>query len=338
MSLLWIDGFEGYGTSTGSAPSPTGVMGRRYSMVSESGIDIETGRLAGYCMELASSSCEVATPALTTDATLIIGFAFKITSGGANNIVVMRTGTTTGMGVRWLDTGELSVRLGTSTIDTTTTLGLLPNTWYWLEFKVVTNNSTGSYELKIGGTTALSGSSIDTQPGASAYHDNVYFSSSLSLSIDDLYICDSTGSLNNDFLGNCRVLAIRPTADGTTTDWTPSAGDAYSCVDEHPINDDTDYVESDTTDTLDLYGYADISDVGDIFGVQINTCCRETDATNFSLKTTIRSGTTNYDDSAQVIGTTNYINKKRIAEVDPDTSAAWTISGLNAAEFGIKVG
>ena len=338
MSLLWIDGFEGYGTSVGSTPSPTGVMGRKYNMVSENGIDIEVGRLAGYCMELASSSCEVFTPSLTTDATLIIGFAFKIISGGANNIVVMRTGSTVGMGVRWLDTGELSVRLGTSTIATTSTLALTSNTWYWLEFKVVCNNSTGSYSLKVGGTEVLSGSSIDTQAGASAYHDNVYFSSSLALSVDDFYICDGAGSVNNDFLGNCRVLAIRPDGAGNSTVWTPDSGDNYTRVNGVIIDDDTSYVESDTTDDLDLYTYADVADLGDIFGIQINTCCKETDATSFSLKTTIRSGTTNYDDSAQSIGTTNYITKKRIAEVDPDTTTAWTISGLNAAEFGIKVG
>ena len=72
MSLLWIDGFEGYGASVGNAPSPTGVMGRRYIVSNENYFDIETGRLAGSCLELAASTCELATPSLTTDDTLII--------------------------------------------------------------------------------------------------------------------------------------------------------------------------------------------------------------------------------------------------------------------------
>jgi hypothetical protein len=313
-------------------------MGRRYNAVTESGIDIEAGRLAGYCIELASSTIELSTPILTTNATIIIGLAFKISSGGANNILLLRTGTTDGMGVRWLDTGELSVRLGVTTIASTATLGLTPNTWYWLEFKVVTDNSTGSYELKIGGTTVLSGTGIDTQPAASAYHDNIYFKSTYPLSIDDLYICDGAGSINNDFLGNCRVLAIRPDGAGNSTQWTPKSGSNYAAANEDIIDDDTSYIESDTTDKLDLYTYDDVADVGDIFGIQVNTCCKETDATNYSLKTTIRSNSTNYDDTAQVIGSVNYVNKKRIAEVDPATTVAWTITGLNAAEFGIKVG
>ena len=33
MALLWVDGFENYGTSTGSAPSPAGIMARKYNVM-----------------------------------------------------------------------------------------------------------------------------------------------------------------------------------------------------------------------------------------------------------------------------------------------------------------
>ena len=45
------------------------------------------------------------------------------------------------------------------------------------------------------------------------------------LDIDDLYICDGTGSApHNTFLGDCRVDTLLPTADGTAQQWTPSTG------------------------------------------------------------------------------------------------------------------
>jgi hypothetical protein len=51
----------------------------------------------------------------------------------------------------------------------------------------------------------------------------------------------------------------------------------------------------------------------------------------------IRSNSTDYDDSSQAIASTDYLFINRISEVDPNTSAAWTDTNLNSAEFGIKV-
>ena len=33
MALLWIDGFDNYGTTIGGAPSPTGILNRKYATV-----------------------------------------------------------------------------------------------------------------------------------------------------------------------------------------------------------------------------------------------------------------------------------------------------------------
>ena len=57
MALLWIEGFEGFGTTTGAAPKPAGAMGRKYPFIAQEGsMDIETGRDGGYCIELATTA------------------------------------------------------------------------------------------------------------------------------------------------------------------------------------------------------------------------------------------------------------------------------------------
>jgi hypothetical protein len=43
------------------------------------------------------------------------------------------------------------------------------------------------------------------------------------------------------------------------------------------------------------------------------------------------------EDTAQVVGNSDYGVRRRIIEVDPDTSSAWTPTTINAAQFGIKV-
>jgi hypothetical protein len=234
--------------------------------------------------------------------------------------------------------GQLAVYRGGNLLATTTGLTLGTN-WHYIEFKV-TCGASGSYELRVAGETVLTESAISTKAGSHDYHDcfQLQCYSKLVIYFDDLYFLDSTGSSNNDFLDNCRVVAISPSAAGDSAQLIPSAGANYECVDEALMNDDTDYVESGTDGYKDLYNYTNPEGVlGDIFGCQVNTVCRETDASTFNLVTICKSGVTESDDTEQLIGTTNYVFRTRLLEVNPDTSDAWTESGLNSVQFGIKV-
>ncbi len=337
MALLWVDGFESYGTSNGSAPSPTGIVGRQYTVGNESSMDIEEGRLgSGHSLEIGTTSSYIQTPTLTTNATIIIGFALK--RGGGTDIMFLRNGASEGMGLSYLGGGKIGV-YRSSTLLEVVDFQFNFNTWYWIEFKVLCNDTTGTYELRVGETVVASDTGVDTKTGSNDYHDSVRLGGSIINTFDDFYVCDGAGAVNNDFLGNVQVTTLFPSGAGFTTNFTPSAGANYTCVDEQLINEDTDYVESSTAAHKDTYAYDNVgAGLSNIKGLQIDTLCRETDVTSYSLKTPIRSNATDYDDSAQAIGTTDYVFKRRIAELDPNTSAAWLEAAVNAAEFGIKVG
>ncbi len=340
MTLLWVDGFESYGTSNGSAPSPTGILARQYTVVDEDNMDIEEGRLgSGHSLELGYSAISsIKTPILTTDDTLIVGFAWRPAVSIIADVVYLYDGGTEGMGITF-NYGRLSIMRG-STVLETTNFQINTNNWYWIEFKVKCNDSTGTYELRIGETVIASDTGVDTKAGSNNYHDIVKLIGGASNDIgrfDDFYVCDGAGAVNNDFLGNVKVTTLFPDGAGTTTDFTPSAGANFENVDEQLIDEDSTYNESSTSTHKDTYTYDNVGALTDIKGLQINTLCRETDVTSFSLKTPIRSNGTDYDDSAQVIGTTDYVFKRRLAELDPNTSAAWLAAAINAAEFGIKV-
>jgi hypothetical protein len=204
MALLWIDGFENYGTTIGSAPSPTDVLGRKYTVRDESDIDITTGREGvGYGLHLNDDAAYFKTPGLTTNRTLIVGVAFKLASS-TSAVTLLRLSnaySALGMEVYFNGAGELQARRSTTVLGTSSGLGLTHDVWYWLEFKVYCDNSTGTYEVRIGGVNAVSGSSVDTQYDNSAnYYDRVglhpanfnrpYF--------DDFYVCDGSGTVNNE--------------------------------------------------------------------------------------------------------------------------------------------
>ena len=56
--------------------------------------------------------------------------------------------------------------------------------------------------------------------------------------IDDIYICNDDGTVNNSFLGNVKVRRVIPTGDGVYTDAVPVGGGGYrfQCVDEDFID------------------------------------------------------------------------------------------------------
>ena len=243
MSLLWVDGFESYGTSNGSAPSPTGIVGRQYTVEYESSMDIEEGRLgSGHSLEIGISSDYIKTPILTTNDTIIVGFAFKITSNDTQDIMYLYDGGTEGVGLTY-GNGYLSIRRGSTLLETASFHFSIGN-WYWLELKVKCHDSTGTYELRVGETVIASDTGVDTKAGSNNYHNRVQLGEGAGtdrVGYDDFYVCDGAGAVNNDFLGNVQVTTLFPSGAGFTTNFTPSAGANYTCVNEQLINEDTDY-------------------------------------------------------------------------------------------------
>jgi hypothetical protein len=139
-------------------------------------------------------------------------------------------------------------------------------------------------------------------------------------------------------LGESRVLVLYPTADTADTDWAPSRGvDHYATVDETTVNGDTDYVASGTVGDLDLY---DVSDLGvtpdSIQAVQVTLCARNDDAASREVRCRVKSGAAVANGASHAL-TASYLYYRDIFETDPNTSAAWTSSGVNAAQIGPEV-
>jgi len=341
MSLLWVEGFESYGTSNGVAP--VGLEAKYTDTSQLTFTDIEAGRIAGKSWETAGNTSRIQTPDLGANTTLITGFGFKYGTIGvvSRMMAFYEPAGQQGMNLRITVAGELDARRDGTFLGATTGLGLVTGTWYYIEVKTLIHASAGTFEVKVAGSTVLNLTGIDTLAGSTAQLRAVRLTgagSTVLFSFDDWYVCNDSGATNNDFLGNCRVDAIFPNAAGDASDFTPSAGSNYQNVDDNGHDSDITYNEDSTSTNQDLFNYESMPSVGTIYGIQINTVCRETDATTFSLKTLSKTGTTTSADTAQTIGTTTYTTLTRVLETDPDTASAWTISGLNSAQFGYETG
>jgi hypothetical protein len=341
MALLWIEGCEGFGTSIASAPAPSGIIGRKYPVVgAESAMFVQAGRTGGYSINLVNPNCFFQTVALTTDNTLIVGCGIYKSHMGALSqaIITLYDGTTAGMNIRILTDGTLEIRRGTTQLEVTSNAISLA-TWYYLEFKVVCHDTTGSYDVHINETEWASDTNVNTKAGSNNYHDKVMFKGNDYAShfyVDDIYVCDSTGSNNNAILGNVKVLAIRPDQAGDDTDWTPSAGANYAAVDEEVLDEDSTYVETSSSGDQDLYNFENVTAVGAIKGIQIITEMRVTDAQSYDLNSVIKSGATEDEGLPETVSSLTYVTHVRVAEEDPNTSDLWQAANINSCQFGIK--
>jgi len=343
MALLWVDGFESYGTSIGSAPAPANVMGRKYAtIVSESSFDVETGRNGvGRCIEIAISNGRFHTPAFGTDRTIIVGFAFKYTTVAQTAYVSnLFTNGTWGLTL-WFDgygrfkiLNNSSTELAGGSVD----CNLKPNRWYWIEWKVYCDNSAGTVDVRIGNKNVLSLSGLDTQFTGSNYYNQVNFkdNTTIHLHVDDFYVCDGSGTDNNDFLGNGQVECLRPDGDSSVA-WTPTgASTNYDEVDEAQHDSGTTNVASSTANQQDEYTYANTSSLTAVKGLMVSTVAALDSAGSETMQTVVQSVSTESLSANHTVNSTLYYTKVFVEEQDPDASAAWTTSTVDAALFGIK--
>jgi hypothetical protein len=152
---------------------------------------------------------------------------------------------------------------------------------------------------------------------------------------------DQGGSLSDFPTLPISFVTILADADGDDEEWTTSSGtDSYILINETaPRDDDSDYLESGTTGQRTLFTYDNVAaGFTDIHGIQINTVCRETDGTDYTLINTFKQNSILYPESSQAIAGQTYESLFNVLDQDPDTATAWTVSGINSLQAGIEVG
>lgn len=279
-------------------------------------------------------------------ATWIVGGYFKTPAAWGNGTILsFWDGATCQCSFIVTGTGQVVCKRGTGG---GTTLGtsagaLATSTWYYLEFKVTINNTTGTMEMRTNGSSFISLTAQNNRASANNQANIVRFGYDTAQNwtgtwvLDDIVIMDGNGSPNS-YLGEKRIYAISPTGAGTTTQLTPNgAANNWDCVDEAIADDDTTYVASATANNLDTYALADLPPgLQNISGVGVRCMAGKSDAGARSVTPMVRTGGTNYAGTTQAL-TTSYADYQSVWATNPNTTSAWAASDVNALEAGVRV-
>lgn len=332
MTLLFVDGFEAYSASADMALRWT--LGEANSFSSP-------GRF-GYGKYLSCGGSGT-TPQkdFSAIATVCIGFGYRRTSNLiAGSICTLFDGTTAHITLMRTASGAIEVRRGTTsgTVLATSSQTLSIGVWYHIEFKATINDTTGVFILKVNGVEWINFSG-DTRNGVNAQVTRLQLHNSANTGnneYDDLYICDTSGSYNNDLLGDVRVYSLVPNGSGANSEFVPLSGNNYQNVDETVYDSDTTYNSGSDANQTDTYAFTDVGANNTIKAVVNNLVVKKDDAGVREVASVVRSGSTNYVGTTQSVPS-SYGFLSQIYETDPSTSSPWTLSNLNSTEFGIRI-
>jgi len=342
MTLLWIEGFETFGT-VDSSPINANLIRKYAAPINATLCYLTPGRTGKAGMMATTNPAQgISTPPFMPVDTVVVGFAIKVdVIGWAYDLIRFYEGESLyHLGLQIVNSGAIRVnRAGTTLPGESGTNVLAAGQWYYIEFRA-TIGDTGSYEVRVNGVTVASATGIDTRNGGTGLIDRVQFrgleySGSYYVRYDDIYVLNTLGD-NNTFLGSQIVEAVYPTST-VRGDWTPTGGTNYGSVDENPTNDDADYVSSNVVGNKDLYGMGSLSRInGNIKGVQLNVDARVTDVAPLNLRPVLKAGGVETPQGGQVITNTGYKVYTIMQEQNPSTSAPWTVAELNTVQAGVE--
>jgi len=206
------------------------------------------------------------------------------------------------------------------------------NVWRYIELKHTP--STGVCEIRVDGTLRVSG----TVPTAASVASLIFeYNGGVQYWIDDLYVLDSTGTTNNNYLGDVRVQTILPSAEGANLALTPDSGTThYSRVNE-ATPDTTSYVSSASVGVKDSYKYQQLTaNTSSVYGVAVTSYTSKDAPVVAGLATLVRMGSTDYVNAQPQALSASWAVGTDLYPARPSDSAPWTPTDVNTAEFGVQ--
>jgi hypothetical protein len=242
-------------------------------------------------------------------------------------------------------TGTITVYRGTlagTILGTSASPVISAETYQHIEAVVFFSQTVGTVEVRVNGVTAISLSGQDTvattlvecsQVKIGGININIQ-SSSATVNIDDVFCYDDTGSFNNTFIGDRRVITLFPDADTIQADWTVvGAANGFDAIDQVTPDGDTTYITAGIPGSptpISEFGMENLpAGVSAISGVVLVNFSRKTEAGVANVQMSAISGASETAGTDQPM-TEIYTYRQDVFETDPASAAPFTPAEVDA--------
>ena len=306
------------------------------------------GRATQYAIQV-SPGGYVDTVLTSNFTEMFVGGAFYAPSGGFSSGNILWAGfdnTTTQVDIRMDSLGHIYATRNGTQIGSASTLQVAPGSgWHYIEVNpVIATGTGGSIQVWIDNVSFIAVTGVNTSNSGNAWINKLRFASSASANAywKDMYWLDTGTGINVTRLGDITVGVSYPNAAGVNQDWTNNGGssetnsvqDGITHTGTWPDGDAT-YISSLTPNQISDFAHQTITLTGNIYAVLHASYMRKDDAGTRTVEQICLSNVSTALSSAINLGN-SYQYYFQALEQDPDTSAAWTVSGYNNATFGVK--
>ncbi|MFS4460864.1 hypothetical protein [Bdellovibrio sp. HCB2-146] len=351
MALMYIDGFEGYASRTDV--TAVGTSACRFTTL-DSSVALSSSIYRTSQVTTANSRSLYAPGnqefvlSMPSKTEIIIGCGVYITTTNSFAYTIFCVGGTgySGQGIAFAmnpGAGTFSIHTSGGSGNPGTTLGTASgtyshSTWYYAELRVKLGTTTGEAHLRINGVSVLSLTNINTAAGSISSYGIIGRGTSTSISVylDDLYICDTSGSTNNTFLGPISVYGLLPTGAGSSTQMDAvGAASNWQAVGDATADTAT-YVETTVTAEQDYYTFQSLpAGITSVFGVALRTRNTTTDNGGRKIRLNLKNAANVISSTLRTLTMSSWLYEFFLSETAPDGSA-WSKTSVDSTEAGIE--
>lgn len=267
MAILLIEGFDAYGAGVTGVNRMKETGRFSYDSIYSGAAIYGPGNGGGKCFRVAANGAYTATSAfkipIADTGTFSVGFYARWNGGGAGRESQFGIGIVSGAGLVRAFCGGKSGNNATPAVGTTSggsTLYehsapvFLTSQWQHLEYRF--NASAKTISFKWEETLVYENVDLSAQfTGANANAAYILIGNGrgdategYEYLIDDLYLADNSGSVNNGWIGKKRVYTVMPASQSGGSAWGITGAASYAgATSEVPPDDDDSYLYSGTT-------------------------------------------------------------------------------------------
>lgn len=341
MTLLFCDGMDSYGA--------TADLPKKWNSNNSCTFNATAGNYGGGAVlngTFALSQLVKNFSGPSSGQKIRVGFWFKqaSTPGGQYSIWNLTSGAGSDTWLFVDSSGHVQVcQLGSigGVVLVTGAINVCDNAYHWIEVEVtLASGATGSATLYV--DAILEGTATSVQTLASGSYQPItgggprWTSSWVSQGyMDDIIVWDDQGASFNTFpLGKRRIGTVLPNGAGSSTQWTPSAGNNYACVNSG-YNASTPNVSTSSTGDVDLYAQGGLAwSPATVNAVVMNVYGQDAGGGGGVVKAKVATTSTGTGAPSSLATGTNQLFQTPF--YDDPAGGAWTASDVAGMEIGIE--